>query len=680
MTNIIPNNPYSGNNRNFHVPELERFVNEALPVLHRGGKYGYFYTLPQKQTYPFPAGNPSNFPPNNRNIYFGINPTNKDAFKNNNVLGDERTKLPEISAVNTLFAEFDAKNYGDIKADLEGAKQKVLDHIKALPIPPSMLIDSGGGYHVYHFLKHPFIIENDATRLLIAGKLKTWVKKIGGSKGVNDLTRIFRVPGTQNDKPEYPQPLPVKLVELDATRLYELDELVPAEPVSSSNDLTPVGATSTSDIDLAPYMQRVQSDRNKYEHFRRLWNGDENFWIGADRRYESQSEADQALMNYLIFISEGDQDIAKELFARSYLYRARGKADDYLDRTVAKAYKAWIERKATNLEKQEQELITLLSEEEADNLPAPKWLIDEVVYENEWAMIYGKRGHGKTTYVISAVMPFSLHENVLYFAGEDIAGVSTRRRAWRIYNKKPRNKDGSLFTTSTSRFDLTQQKYVDELIRIIQEYKYKLLVFDPITYYIGASEMLKPEVWIQLAQSFRQIINATGVSVLVLQHEGYEAGHPKGSLTQEDLAAFSLRVYMPDEKGKFVRIKQGRPPKNSGPINEKSLEMKSVSLGIDPSTGQQITAPVLVQNGRMSFAEIDQMSKSEIEVLNLYAEKGVKSLRRVDIEKATGLSQQGASDVLGRLVARDYLTHIRSKPYELSQLGLSYIQSIKLST
>ncbi len=677
MTNIIPNYLSHGNNENLDQHDLERFVKEVLPILHRGGKYGYFWTLPQKKTYPFLADQPSNFPLNSKNVYYGVNPTNKEVFKDLKVLKNERAKLIDIVAVNTLFAEYDAKNYGDILFDLEGAKRKALDHIKGLPFPPSMIIDSGGGYHVYHFLKHPFLITDDATRFLIDGKLKTWVNNVSGSLGVNDLTRILRVPGTFNNKKDYPEPLPVTLVELDASRLYELDELVPEDVTAITVSSTP---TTISDIDLAPYIECVQNRKNKDEHFRKLWNGAQGFWTGTDRRYESQSEADLALMNMLMSIARGDQGVAKKLFARSHLYRARDKADDYLDRTAAKAYEAWADWVPVNPEQQGQELITLLSEEEADNLPAPSWLIDEVVYENEWTMIYGKRGHGKTTYVISAIMPFSQKENVLYFAGEDIAGVSTRRRAWRTYNKKLRSKDSPLFTTSTSRFDLTQQKYADELIKIIQQNRYKLLVFDPITYYIGSSEMLKPEVWIQLAQSFRQIINATGVSIVVLQHEGYEAGHPKGSLTQEDLAAFSLRVFMPDEKGKYVRIKQGRPPKNSAPINEKSLEMKSVSLGVDTSTGQEVTAPVLIHNSRISFAEIDQMTKSEIDVLNLYAERAVKSLRRVDIEKATGLSQQGASDVLGRLVGREYITHVRGKPYELSELGLDYIKSIKLSS
>ncbi len=139
-------------------------------------------------------------------------------------------------------------------------------------------------------------ITDDATRFFIDGKLKTWVNTVGGSSGVNDLTRILRVPGYKNYKPEYPHPLLVTLVELDATRLYHLEELVPEEPATTAHTET-TAPSSTSISGLVPYKGELQKRINTDQHFRGLWNGNKSFWEGGDRRYGSQSQADQALAN-----------------------------------------------------------------------------------------------------------------------------------------------------------------------------------------------------------------------------------------------------------------------------------------------------------------------------------------------------------------------------------------------
>ncbi len=650
MTTIIPHSFSHHNEGNIHSLDLERFVNEALPILHRGGMYGYFWTLPQKQTYPFPFGNPSNFPLNSRNVYYGVNPTNKDAFQGRKVLGDERATLSEISAVNTLFAEFDAKEYGDIKADLEGAKQKALAHIKALPLSPSMLIDSGGGYHVYHFLQHPFFIKDDVERLFIAGKLKTWVKKIGGSKGVNDLTRILRVPGTKNYKPEYPHPLPVKLVELDATRLYALEELVPDVPATSSAASSP---SSTSDDALTPYMRHVQNKINKDEHFRGLWNGNKSFWEGVDKRYPSQSEADQALANRLTFIAKGDQDIAKELFKLSQLYREQGKGATYLDNTIAKAYEAWLEhdQKQQTKEAAKQAVeFNLFTLNDAWGFKPPKWKIDKFIFDREYAVIFGSRGTGKTTWTLSKVLPSGC--KTLYFAGEDLPGVINRIKGWCQYYRV--DKGDLPIILSNTRFDLTNSTDVANLIDIIKEHKIEILILDPIAFYIGAVREKEADDWQIVINSFKDIMEATGCAIGILHHEGYAKGHPRGSTKILDLAASSTGLSATDDERR-VELKQGRPPKNSAPIPDYEAYIKHVEVGIDEETGEKITAPVIVENPKLSFKEIARLPMKHEQVLKLFVTSGQDVLQRKYITSTTGLANDTVGEILKLLTARGYV-------------------------
>jgi hypothetical protein len=53
-----------------------------------------------------------------------------------------------VCAVNCLYADYDAK-------DWPGGKEAILQHLLALPWPPTVIIDSGGGYHVYHLAVSP---------------------------------------------------------------------------------------------------------------------------------------------------------------------------------------------------------------------------------------------------------------------------------------------------------------------------------------------------------------------------------------------------------------------------------------------------------------------------------------------------------------------------------------------
>lgn len=172
----------------------ESLAADLLAILHRGGKYAYYWTTEGRQSIwyevddvylPVPAGW--------KNVYFGVHPTAAPGTKY------ERSKNESIAAVNCLFAEWDAKDFG-------GDKGKALTHITVyLTIPPNVLIDSGGGYHGYWLLNKPFLIQTDQDRARIDALQKAWVQLTGGDNGAKDLARVLRVPGTFNHKYDPPR-------------------------------------------------------------------------------------------------------------------------------------------------------------------------------------------------------------------------------------------------------------------------------------------------------------------------------------------------------------------------------------------------------------------------------------------------------------------------------------------
>ena len=104
-----------------------------------------------------------------------------------------------------LWCDVDAKDFnGDI-----------LDAILRFPVPPSCIIDSGHGYHLYWK-----ILSADTGDVVEANK--AIAKWLGGDKCF-DAPRILRVPGTHNRK-DPANPIPVRILKLDTLRLYDLSD------------------------------------------------------------------------------------------------------------------------------------------------------------------------------------------------------------------------------------------------------------------------------------------------------------------------------------------------------------------------------------------------------------------------------------------------------------------------
>jgi hypothetical protein len=184
-----------------------QFTIRFLSHLHRGGEWAYWWTFPGKRSFWWPAGKPAAIPGGDVNVYFGVHPavSRKGRY--------ERTTLDDIAAINCLFAEFDAK-------DFDGGKSAALAHVDALSPVPSVVIDSGGGYHCYWLLCFPFTLDADRDREHARSVQRDWVAFVGGDPGAKDLARVLRVPGTRNLK--YASRPEVTIVRADLSRLYDL--------------------------------------------------------------------------------------------------------------------------------------------------------------------------------------------------------------------------------------------------------------------------------------------------------------------------------------------------------------------------------------------------------------------------------------------------------------------------
>lgn len=189
--------------------------------LWRGGQYSYYWTAPDKTSYWFDVSNPLPIPHIDQNLYFGVNPCTKIPETNSKgearKPGFVRSQIRYIAAVNTLFGEFDVKDFG--------SKEAILAHLKQFP-EPSVIVDSGGGFHCYYLLSEPFTIANEDDRERAKRAQADFVDYIGSDKNSKDLARVLRIPGTRNLKQDYaPNYPPVEIIKADFDLTYSFSFL-----------------------------------------------------------------------------------------------------------------------------------------------------------------------------------------------------------------------------------------------------------------------------------------------------------------------------------------------------------------------------------------------------------------------------------------------------------------------
>src|SRR5262249_50372725 len=110
----------------------------------------------------------------------------------------------------SIFADIDDKNH-------ELPRAAVLDRLKRLESPPTLIVDSGHGLQAHWLLSEP---SDDAVRIVTARKK---IQELTASDAVHDAPRIMRLPGTHNSK--CGDWLEAKIVSHHPERRYSLEAL-----------------------------------------------------------------------------------------------------------------------------------------------------------------------------------------------------------------------------------------------------------------------------------------------------------------------------------------------------------------------------------------------------------------------------------------------------------------------
>jgi putative DNA primase/helicase len=134
---------------------------------------------------------------------------------------DVKGTKKECLALTVIFADVDFGEMGHKKANRWKTREEAQAAIEAFPIPPSIIVHTGGGFQVYWILKEPFEFKN-GNYAQVEAIMKGVTIALGGDLGPQDVSHILRLPGTFNVKTATPRP--VETIFCDSARVYTLDD------------------------------------------------------------------------------------------------------------------------------------------------------------------------------------------------------------------------------------------------------------------------------------------------------------------------------------------------------------------------------------------------------------------------------------------------------------------------
>lgn len=247
----------------------------------------------------------------------------------------------------------------DVGVDGHGGSKKRFSTVEAaldcaagaVALPPTMIVHSGGGLHLWWLYREPFELASAADRNLAANVAREWNLRIStaalaaGGYSVDstfDLARVLRVPGTRNRKlPDTPRL--VRLLEHDGARRYDPGDLADALGVDPAalkrltvEEATFIGEKLRLDPDAEPDYKKLHTLMSNDEKFAALLRRDAacSRWL----KDTSPSAFDLAVANNLVRCGWQDQEIVDLL-----IYNRRQHGNDlklretYYSKTIAKA-------------------------------------------------------------------------------------------------------------------------------------------------------------------------------------------------------------------------------------------------------------------------------------------------------------------------------------------------------
>jgi hypothetical protein len=548
-------------------------------------------------------------------------PAQRDALIEyaNGLVGDVCMSIPvftadsrardNVATVRVLYQDLDA---GKNEEQREEALAFFREH--------GTITCSGAGRQAYVLLPSPVDV-GTADDLL-----KRMCARFGGDSGAKGVNRIFKLPNTNSYKHregcagvksdaadrECGCPIRPTYVEtfnatpISAELVAEISAWPIAEP--STKDSAPV---ARGEFDVRQLPARVLS---KFEHF-------DNIVVTAG----GVSEARSHVFRYAIENGVDSLDVlaAAEVYPDVYgdQQDARLRNTAWQLREIRKAREsASVVSTGAAKVGLASELLTLA---DLDKMPAPTWLVRDVLTNNSLVQLHGQPKTLKSFIALDMALSIGADRawqghkvragRVVYLAAEGAPGMRKRVKAWCLHNGVDASDiDIRIMPRAVQVADDEWQAYVE----LCRELEPVLIVLDTqarIT--VGQEENSAKDMGVLTAR-VDELKVATGACVMLVHHQGHAGGRGRGSSSVWGAVDTELSVERSKETN-IVKLKM-MSQKDAEEIDPIEFAPKSIDTGMVDEDGRPVTSLVLERGGnggRVKVAVADVKTvKGKIEI------------------------------------------------------------------
>ena len=345
-------------------------------------------------------------------------------------------------------------------------------------------------------------------------------EKIGGDNSGWDLTQVLRIPGTHNLKRDKPER--VKLIHEDGKRYNA--RLLKVKMKPKEQEIVKVSDNPIEEVDrkeISRLLRRSKVPKAVISSLR----------IGPD----DDDDRSEGFWNLCKILAEKGVKEDKAIIIMKATpwnkYDKRRNEDYEIRKQVRKAYAPFdvsikAKQKAPDENVDELGLVSL-TDFMAQEYERPQWLIEDFWIEGEWGMIGGEPKCFKSTmgldllYSVASGTPLFGQYKVLspgpvvYIQNENSKWIM-QDRLNRFIKNRPTKKPVPLYMLNQSGFMLDEDG-LDSIEKIIEKYKPKLLVLDPLMtmFHDELSDHSKVQ---PILQELSDISSQTGTAIMIVHH------------------------------------------------------------------------------------------------------------------------------------------------------------------
>ncbi len=281
-----------------------------------------------------------------------------------------------VIEVPVLWVDIDNKH----NEDLEDRIDNIHAISKEIDLIPSVIINSGNGFHLYFKFKQNIQIRSQEDIQEIESRLR-WLASIFGGDSVWDISRVMRLPGFYNLKdPQNPKKCSIIAFNKDAK--YELSDFKTTNIKENNMEKITLGKLPDEKPLRFYDLQKEDSNLNK------TWLG-----LREDLSDTSGSGYDMALADVLVRRNFSNEEIARILIDAPY-EKTNHRTLAYLEHTISKARAGNEEIFQVFTENKGLAGLSLKPEDFDDS--NIEYLIDDFLPKNTLMLMTGRYGVGKS--------------------------------------------------------------------------------------------------------------------------------------------------------------------------------------------------------------------------------------------------------------------------------------------